>query len=144
MARYSAGMTAAGAGTSVRPIFGLLSTAAISALVREIACWNTTATACAFKVVRFTGGTPGADQVESKHRPNSPAASCIAKGLWTADATIVEDTGYRMQLGDAIGAAGILTFGDNGLETALGATAGIGLVPIGTGQVVEVYLAWDE
>lgn len=144
MARYSAGMTAAGAGTSVRPIFALLSTASVTGLLREIQMWNTTGSACAYKVVSFTGGTPGADQVEHKHRPLASAATCIAKGLWTADATIVEDTGYRAQLGDAIGAAGIITFGDNGLETATGATAGIGLVPIGTGQVVEVVFVWDE
>jgi len=144
MARYSAGMTTAGAGSSVRPVFALLSTASVTGQLREIQAWNTTATAVAFRVVSFTGGTPGADQTEHKNRPLSPAASCIAKGLWTADATIVSDVGYRMQLGDAIGAAGIITFGDNGLETAAGATAGIGLVPIGTGQVIEVVFVWDE
>lgn len=144
MARYTSGMTTAGAGTSVRPVFAILNTASVSALLREIQLWNTTAVACAFKVVKFTGGTAGADQVESKHRANSPAATCIAKGLWTADATITEDTGVHVQLGDATGAAAVLTFGDNGLEAALGATSGIGLVPIGTGQVLETTWIWDE
>jgi hypothetical protein len=144
MARYTSGMTTAGAGTSVRPVFGLLNTASISGLMRELKVWNTTAVACAFKVVKFTGGTPGADQTESKHRANSPAATCIAKGLWTADATITEDTGEHFQLGDAIGAAAVLTWGDNGLEAALGATSGIGLVPVGTGQIVEITFTWDE
>jgi hypothetical protein len=46
--------------------------------------------------------------------------------------------GIRADLGAAIGAGAILTFGDNGLEHAVGATKGIGLIPIGTGQVVEV------
>ena len=144
MARYSAGMTTAGAGTSVRPVFGLLSTATVTGQLREIQAWNTTATAVAFRVVSFTGGTPGADQTEHKNRPLSPAASCIAKGLWTADATIASDTGFHFQLGDAIGAAAVLTFGADGLETAAGATAGIGIVPVGTGQVIEVAFVWDE
>lgn len=144
MARYSSGMTTAGAGTSVRPVFAILSTASVTGCLREIWLCNTTAVACAFKVVSFTGGTAGADQTEHKHRPLSPAASCIAKGLWTADATIVEDCGYRAQLGDAIGASAVITCGDNGLETAAGATAGLGLVPIGTGQVLEVVFVWDE
>lgn len=144
MARYSAGMTAAGAGTTVRPIFGLLSTAAISCLIRQIDLWNTTATTCTYEVVRFTGGTAGTGQAEVKYRPNAAAASGTSFGLWTADATIVDHTGYKLVLGAAIGSAAILVFGENGLETALGSTAGIGLVPVGTGQVCEVCFTWDE
>jgi hypothetical protein len=144
MARYSSGMTAAGAGTSVRPVFGLLNTATVSAQVREIGLFNTTAVACTFRVVQFTGGTAGAAQVERRHRRNSPAASCSAFGLWTADATVDEDTGYRAVLGAAIGSGAILTFGGDGLEAGLGTTVGIGLVPVGTGQVVEVYFTFDE
>lgn len=144
MARYSAGMVAAGAGTSLRPILAILSTATISGLIREIALFNTTATDCVYEVVRFTGGTAGADVAEVKHRPNSPAASMLAKQLWTADATIVDHTGDYFQLGAAKGAGVIQTYGDNGLETALGSTAGIGLVPVGTGQVCTVKITWDE
>jgi hypothetical protein len=125
-------------------VFGLLNTASVSGQLRELQAWNTTAVQCAFKVVKFTGGTPGADQVESKQRVNAPAATCIAKGLWTADATITEDTGWHFQLGDAIGAAAVLTFGEDGLEAALGATSGLGLVPIGTGQVLEILFLWTE
>jgi len=142
--RYSSGMTAAGAGTSVRPVFGVLSTATVSGVLREVHLWNTTAVACAYKVVSFTGGTAGGAQVERKARVNGPAALLTAFGLWTADASIVEDCGYRAQLGAAVGSGAILTFGAEGLETALGATAGIGLVPIGTGQVLEVNFVWEE
>jgi hypothetical protein len=137
-------MTTAGAGTSVRPVFALLSTATVTGLLREIQLWNTTQVACAYKVVHFTAGTAGADQAESRHRANAPTAICIAKGLWTADATIAEDTGYHVELGDAYGAAAIIYFGDSGLETRLGATAGVGLVPIATGQVLEAVMVWDE
>ena len=144
MARYSSGMVAAGAGTTTLPIFGLLSTATVSCQVREIKLVNTTAVACQYEVVRFTGGTAGAAQTEVKHRPDAPAALGTVFGLWTAAATIVDRTGEIMQLGAAIGSGDIATFGDGGLETALGATAGIGLVPIGTGQVCVVKFTWDE
>ena len=144
MGRYSAGMTAAGAGVALRPIIGLLSTATISPQLREVGLFNTTAVACTYRLVNFTGGTAGTGLTERKHRRDSPPALCLASGLWTADATIGEDTGYRMVLGAAIGSAAILTFGDGGVEAELGATSGLGLVPIGTGQVCEVYLVWDE
>lgn len=144
MARYSAGMTAAGAGTTVRPILGILSTATISPVLREVALWNTTTTACTYRLVNFTAGTAGTGQTERKHRRNAPAASCLVSGLWTADATIGEDTGYRMVLGAAIGSGAILTFGAEGLEAELGSTSGLGLVPVGTGQVCEVMMTWDE
>lgn len=144
MARYSSGMTATIAGTTVRPIFGLLNTATVSGQLREVGLFNTTATACTYRLVQITGGTAGADQVERRHRRNAPAASCLTKAGWTADATVDEDLGYRMVLGAAIGSGAVLTFGGDGVEAGLGATVGIGLVPVGTGQVCEVYLVWDE
>lgn len=144
MARYSAGMTAAGAGTSVRPILGILSTASISPVLREVGIFNTTATSCVYRLVNFTAGTAGTGQTERKHRRNSATASCAVSGLWTADATIGEDTGYRAVLGAAVGSGAILTFGAEGLEAELGSTSGLGLVPVGTGQVCEVYFVWDE
>jgi hypothetical protein len=144
MARYSSGMSAAGAGVALRPILGILSTATVSPVMREVALFNTTATACTYRLVNFTGGTAGAAQVERKHRRNSPAATSTVFGLWTADATIGEDTGYRAILGAGAGNSAILTFGDAGLEAELGATSGLGLVPVGTGQIVECYFTWDE
>lgn len=137
-------MTAAGAGTTVRPIFGILGTASISPLLREVGIFNTTTTACTYRIVNFTGGTAGTGQTERKYRRNSPAASATTFGLWTADATVGEDCGPHGVLGAAAGSAMVWTFGDTGLEVELGATSGIGLVPIGTGQICEVYMVWDE
>lgn len=144
MARYSAGMTAAGAGTATLPILGILSTATVSPVMREVTIFNTTTSAATYRLVNFTGGTAGAAQTERKHRRNAPAATCAVSGLWTVAATIGEDTGYRAVLGAAIGSGAILTFGAEGLEAELGATSGLGLVPVGTGQVCEVYFTWDE
>jgi hypothetical protein len=142
MARYSAGMTAAGAGTSVRPILGVLATAGVVPMVREIGLFNTTAVACTYEIVQFTGGTPGAT-VTAFDSDFARTPTCLAKQLWTADATVVK-TGYRAVLGAAIGAGIIFTFGDVGLRSGLGATVGIGIVPVGTGQVLEAYMVWDE
>ena len=144
MARYSAGMTAAGAGTTVRPILGVLATASSTPQLREIGLFNTTAVACTYRLVQVTGGTPGATVTAFEHRANGPAALCLAKQLWTADATVNSDTGYRIVLGAAIGSAAILTFGEHGVAPAVGATIALGLVPVGTGQVCEVYIVWDE
>ena len=145
MARYSAGMTAAGAGTTVRPIFAILATAAVRPKLREVSLWNNTATACEYRLVTVTGGTPGATVTafaQDLGVLGTPTA--LAKQLWTADATVAADTGYRMVLGAAIGSAAILSFGDNGLSPPLGATTAIGLVPVGTGQVCSVTFVWDE
>lgn len=148
MSRYSAGMTAAGAGTSGatgRPILGVLATAAIAPKVREIGIFNTTATACAYRVVAVTGGTPGATVTAyATDLGILGTPSCLAKQLWTADVSSLLDTGYHIQLGAAVGSGGILTFGDNGLRCALGSTIAVAIQPIGTGQVCEVYIVWDE
>lgn len=144
MARYSSGMTAAGAGTSLRPVLGILGTATVSVVLREVWIYNTAATACTYRLVNFTGGTAGTGQTERKWRRNAPTATGTVFGLWTADATIGEDTGIRAVIGAGAGNGAILTCGDTGIETELGATSGLGLVPVGTGQVCEVTFVWDE
>jgi len=145
MGRYHAGMTAAGAGTTVRPIFGILATAAVSPKLREISVWNNTGTACEFRLVYLTGGTPGATVTAFADDLGMLATpTCLAKQLWTADATIVADCGPRIRLGAADGSSAFHVFGDNGIRPLLGATAAIGLVPVGTGQIVSVSFAWDE
>lgn len=146
MARYTFGMTATIAGTSLRPIGALLNTASVTGVLREVGVFNTTSTACIYKLVRFTGGTAGADQSEVRWRRGSPAASCVAKAGWTADASSVDDDNLgRFELGALAGSGAILTFGGEGIETHdVGTTKGIGLIPSGTGQIVEFYYVWDE
>lgn len=143
MARYSCGGTAAGAGVAARPCMAILSTATVTPILREIAFTNTTATACTYRLVNFTGGTAGGGLTERKHRRNAPDSVVLGFGLWTADATIGEDTGYRAVVGAGAGNGAYLTFGDTGLEAELGATSGLGLVPIGTGQICEIFFVWD-
>lgn len=146
MARYSAGQTAAGAGTTVRPILGLLATAAVQPRLREMGLFNTTTTACVYELVQITGGTPGATvtNYDQELGGNARTATVLCKQLWTADGNTVIKTGYRISCGAAIGAGAIETFGGLGITCALGATIALGLIPVGTGQVCEVYFVWDE
>lgn len=145
MARYSAGMTAAGAGTTLRPIFGILCTASTTPKLREVGLFNTTNTACVFELIEITGGTPGATVTAFAHDSEVPATPAnLAKQLWTADGGSPRKTGYRISCGGAIGSGAILSFGDSGVRPLLGSTIALGLVPIGTGQVCEVYMVWDE
>jgi len=138
-------MTAAGAGTTVRPIFGILCTASVAPQLREIGLFNTTAVACTYRLVQVTGGTPGATVTAFAQRATALGTpTCLAKQLWTADATVNADTGYRMVLGAAVGSGAILTFGADGISCPVGATIALGLVPVGTGQVCEVSFVWDE
>lgn len=146
MARYSAGMTAAGAGTSVRPIFALLNTATQAPRLREIGLFNTTTTACVYELVEATGGTAGATVTayDQELGANNRTPLILAKQLWTADASSTIKTGYRISCGAAVGSGAILTFGGLGITSAVGTTKSLGLIPVGTGQVCEVYFVWDE
>jgi hypothetical protein len=137
-------MTAAGAGTTVRPIFGVLATTAVAPKLREIGLFNTTTTSCVYELVSISGGTPGATVTAYAQDLGAAATPiALAKQLWTADGTATK-TGYRIVCGAAIGSGAILSFGDNGVRPALSATIGLGLVPVGTGQICEVYFVWDE
>lgn len=144
MARYSAGMTAAGAGTNLRPILAIAGSSTVSGILHSFSVWNTTAVACAYRLVRYTAGTAGAGLTEVKKRLTAPAAICTVTQLHTADVTVTEDLGYRAYLPGVIGAGAIVSLG-GGIETpTAGTTPGIGLVAIGTGQVCEISFDWEE
>jgi hypothetical protein len=147
MARYSTGVRT-GAGSTTLPLISLYNAAAVSGVLREIGLFNTTTTALAVMLARFsTAGTQGAALVESRHRRSSAAASCTAFTTHTGAPTILEtDLGYRTTLGAAIGAGVIWTFGDAGLEVGdVGVANGLGvLIATGTGQILDATIVWDE
>lgn len=147
MARYSAGVLT-GAGSATLPTMSLYAAAAVGGKIREVGLTNTTSTAVNQKLTRLTStGTQGSALVEGKHDPESAAASCTAFGTHTVapGMTSAEDLGYRAQLGAAVGAGVIWTFGDTGLRIPVVATNGIGTVPeSGTGQALQAYMTWDE
>src|SRR6266498_1393932 len=132
------------AGTTTLPIFSILSTAAITPVIKEIALFNTTATACTYRLVYHTSGTLGATVTAFNHRTGAAATPlCLAKQLATVAVTIGANTGYRMVLGAAIGSGVIIPVMDV-TGTITGTTPCLGLVPVGTGQVCEVRITWEE
>jgi hypothetical protein len=144
VAEYSGGMTAGGAGVALRPTISLSGSSTVSGILTRITAYNTTAVACTYRLVRYTSGTAGTSQTESKKRLNAPAATCSINALHTADVTITEDTGYRISVPGAIGAGASISL-DSGVETPIaGTTPGLGLVPVGTGQVCEWNLEFYE
>jgi hypothetical protein len=147
MARYSAGARSAGAGSTTLPIGSLYAAAAVNFRLREIGVFNTTATACALKLVRLsTAGTQGSGLTESPHDASSVAASCTAFNTHTVAPTIANDLGYNASLGAAIGSGIIWTFGgDTGINVNVGTGNGVGIiVATGTGQICDFWFMWDE
>ena len=145
MRLYTAGATSTNGGTAARPVGGLMAVASREGFVREIGIFNTTAVACAFRIARITAaGTPGTALDEERYETTDAAQDCTAFNSWTADATISTASGRRCQLGAQIGSGTIFTFGSRGLHVPAGTANGIGIVPIGTGQVVEFYFDWME
>ena len=150
MARFSAG-TRGIAGTTARPKISLYSPAASTGILREVGCFNTTATAVELFLTRLTTtGTQGAGLTEAVQNPKGPPALCTAFTTHPADATVGDDLGYRAVLGAAIGSGFIWTFGDHGIQIGLPdavelVTNGIGLIlATGTDQVCQTYFVWDE
>lgn len=143
MARYSIAGRSTVVGTSARACFSLFSTAAVTARVVEVGIFNTTSTAVAASLVRFTAATNvGVGLTESKHRPESAAATCTGFAGHTGDRT-VGDTLAQASLGAAVGSGVIWTF--DGIYTLLGTANGVGVIcPSGTGQILDYYLVWEE
>lgn len=144
MSRHSAGAITS-AGTSLQPPLALFAAAAVAPKMREIGISNTTSTQVQVRVQRFTGGPGTATNLtEAQHDPDTVAASGVANHSHTVNLTAGNDLGYRSQLGAAVGAGVIFTFGDTGLRIPVGTGNGIGVVPEGTGQALSVYEIWDE
>lgn len=145
MARYAIAGRSTIAGTTVRGQFSLYSVASRTGKVRECGIFNTTSTAFAAALARFTAtGTQGAGLTESKYDGGAPAAQLTGFAGHTADAT-VGDTLRQCSLGAAVGSGVIWTFGDTGIVIPAGTTEGIGvIIPTGTGQVTDYHLDWDE
>lgn len=146
MARHSVANRSTGAGSSTLPVFSIYGGAAGAGRIREIGVFNTTATACAVSLQRFTAtGTQGAALTEIAYQPDTGVSLCQAFNTHTVTPTITAGTFRRASLGAAIGSGVIWTFGDTGLIIKVGTGNGYGiLVPAGTGQILDFYIDWDE
>ncbi len=150
MPRFSAGARTT-AGTALQPMMSIYSGALSTGTLREVGCFNTTATALEIFLTRLTTtGTQGAGLTETPYNPKAPVAVCTAFTTHTGNATYGDDLGYRAVLGAAVGSGVIWTFGDSGLVISLAdsvelVTTGIGIGLItGTGQICQTYMVWDE
>jgi hypothetical protein len=147
MSRYSAAFTT-GAGSTTLPIGSVYAAAGSGFILREVGVFNTTTTAVVLglKLVRLTSaGTQGAGVTANVFSGYSPAAAATAKQTHTGAPTLGADIA-QMPAGAAIGAGTILTFyGEtSGLVVLAGTANGIGILPLGTGQICTVTFIWDE
>jgi hypothetical protein len=145
MPRYMAS-TVTGAGSTTLPIMSLYGATTTRPKLRELAVFNTTATAVFLKLVRVTtAGTPGTALNEMPLVFENTAAIATAFATHTVAPTITAGDLYRFPLAGAVGAGIILTFPDEGLGIPAVANAGLAVVvATGTGQACDVTMVWDE
>jgi hypothetical protein len=131
-------------GTTVRAMASVFAIAAVGGKLREVGVFNTTATAVAVALVRFTNATGvGAGLTEVDYDPANPA-QCTGFAGHTGDGAV--GSPFRQaSLGAAIGSGVIWTFGDSGYLIPVGTANGIGIIcPTGTGQLCDYHMDWDE
>lgn len=146
MARYSVAGRSTSAGSTTLPLFSIYGGAAAQGAIREIGVFNTTTTAFAVSLQRFTAtGTQGAALTEIPWEVDTPASGCQGFNTHTVTPTITAGVYRQATIGAAAGAGVIWTFGDQGLRIKVGTANGYGLlVATGTGQIVDFYIDWDE
>ncbi len=147
MARYSAFVNTA-AGSTTLPIMSLYAPAGNDLVLREVGVFNTTTTAVVanLKLVRLAStGTQGAAITANLFNPGGPAATGNPRTTHTVAPTLGTDIA-AMVAGAAVGSGTILTFyGESGgLRIVAGTANGVGILPLGTGQICSAYMIWDE
>lgn len=132
-------------GTAARAQMSLFGIANIGGRLRECGVCNTTTTALAIALARFTAATNvGAGQTEGEYDENAPGPSMTIFAGHTGDGTVGQIL-RQWSIGAAIGSGVIWTFGDSGVIVQPGTANGIGpTVPTGTGQICDDYVDWDE
>lgn len=145
MARYSIAGRSTVAGTSARAVASLFAVASRTMKLREVGVFNTTSTAVAVSLVRFTNATGvGAGLTEVAYDEAAPAPNGTGFAGHTADGAVGSAI-RQASLGASIGSGVIWTFGDTGIIVAAGTANGIGIIcPTGTGQILDYYYDWDE
>jgi len=143
MARYRSSFVTT-AGSATLPAASLYAAAAVAPRLREIWVTNTTATNLDVRILRLTTtGTQGAAQTAEKDDPDTVAASASPRTTHSVAPTLSDEIG-RISIGAAIGAGAIVPFGDQGIRIPVGTDNGIVIIPVGTGQVLNVTFVWDE
>lgn len=142
---HSVSGVASGIGTTARPCVSIYAPAGNGFRIRELACWNTTATSCVYKWARLTAaGTPGSGLTEMEWDENGVAPTATAFDAHSADATVGLTIEY-MPIGAAIGSGYYFTYGASGIVVQPGTGNGVGLVlATGTGQILAYKIVWEE
>lgn len=145
MARFSIAGRSTVAGTSLRAVASLFAVASRNFRLREVGAFNTTTTAVAVSLVRFTNATGvGAGLTEVPWDELGPAQNATGFAGHTADGAVGSPL-RQASLGAAIGSGVIWTFGEHGIFVQGGTANGIGIIcPTGTGQILDYYIDWDE
>ena len=143
--RFTVGTRSTGAGSATLPIGGLMAIASRDAFLTEVGVFNTTTTAYGIRIARITAvGTPGTGLTEEEYWGPGEAPAMTAFDTWSGAATISAASLRNAAIGAAIGAGVIFTFGGDGVYIAAGTANGIGIVPVGTGQISDWYMEWIE
>lgn len=147
MARFSVAGRSTVAGTTLRAIASLFSIASKGFRLREVGITNTTTTAVAAALVRFTNATgvgDGLTEVQWDVGVDNLAPSVTGFAGHTADGAVGSPL-TQVTLAAAAGAGIIWAFGDTGLVVAPATSNGIGVIcPTGTGQILDYWYVWDE
>lgn len=145
MSRFSVAGRSTVAGTTLRAVASLFATTAVRPCIVEIGVFNTTATAVAVSVVRFTNATGvGTGLTEVAMDDTTHVAIATGFAGHTADGA-VGGTVRQASLGAAIGSGVIFTFGGTGLTIPNATADGVGIIcPTGTGQILDYYIEWVE
>ena len=146
MARHSVAGRASAAATATLPAVSLFAGAAGAGKIREIGIFNTTTTAFAVSLRRFTAtGTQGAALTEISYESDTGVSLCQGFDAHSVTPTITAGVFRQAAIGAAAGSGVIWTFGDTGLILKVGTANGYGILcPTGTGQVFDYYIDWDE
>ncbi len=145
MARFSFGMRGTVVGTSARAMMSIFASATGNLRVVSFAVTNTTTTALAIALARFTAATNvGAGQTEGEYNNDSVVPLATVFAGHSGDGTVGQIL-EQHTIGAAAGAGVILTFGDGGIVIPSGTANGLGIiVPTGTGQICDLTVVWDE
>lgn len=134
------------AGTTLRAVASVYSTASKAFRLREVGVFNTTSTAVAVSLVRFTNATNvGAGLTEVQwDAEHDPVPTATAFAGHTGDGAVGSALRQAV-LGAVVGSGVIWTFGDMGICVNIGTANGIGIIcPTGTGQILDFYYDWEE
>lgn len=145
MARFAVAGRSTVVGTTVRAVASLFAIASRTMKLRQVSVFNTTATAVAVALCRFTNATGvGAGLTEVPYDEAGPAPNGTAFAGHTADGAVGANFEYA-SLGAAIGSGVIWTWGDTGILVAAGTANGVGIIcPTGTGQILDYAIHWEE